>query len=102
MEPKLIYYEIDEGVSQASVDLGNGYKIQIIMDDVSGNSVCNLYTPQGKILDKTECDSPEEIQDFISISELLMRDIEFWDLAFQEESELVQKKLDEVNGNCDN
>lgn len=102
METKLVYYEIDEGVSQASVDLGNGYKIQIIRDDVSGNSVCNLYTPQGSVLDKTECDSPEEIQDFISISELLMRDIEFWDLAFQEEAIMVQKKLEEVDGNCDN
>lgn len=92
MEIEIIYYEIDDNVSQASVDLGGGYKIQIIRDDVSGNSVCNLYTPQGSILDKDECNSPEEIQDFITISEHLMRDIEFWDLALQEEAELVQKK----------
>ena len=102
MTIELIYKEIDEGTSQAAVDLGNGYKIQILRDDVSGNSVCNLYTPQGSILDGTECDSPEEIQDFITISENLLEDIAFWDSAFEDEVELVKENIEKFDERAHN
>ena len=85
----LLFEEIDEGVSQAVVRIKDGYRIQIIRDDVSGNSVCNLYTPQGTILDKVEGEDPNGVEEFIKISFDLMEDIEFWDEAIDGGIELI-------------
>ena len=85
----LIFKEIGDSDSQAVVDLNNGYRIQIIRDDISGNSECNLYTPQGEVLDNVENEDPMGVDYFINESIKLMKDIQFWESAMNDEVVLV-------------
>ena len=89
---QLIFQEIDDSLHQAVVDLGNGYRIQIILDDVSGNSDCNLYTPQGEILDEVEGEDKKGVEYFIEQSQLLIEDIKFWDESMNDECVLISKE----------
>jgi len=88
----LVFHEISESDSQAVVDLSDGYKIQIIRDDISGNSECNLYTPQGEVLDAVENEGPEGVDFFIKESIKLMDDIKFWSSAMDEHLILVENQ----------
>ena len=82
----LVFFEIDEHTSQAVVNIKDGYKIQIIKNELSGNSECNLYTPQGSILDSVEDEDQEGVEYFIKISKDLMKDILFWDNAINDDA----------------
>ena len=88
----LIFHEISDSDSQAVVNLDNGYKIQIIRDNISGISECNLYTPQGEVLDNVENECPDGVNYFIKQSFKLMEDIKFWDSAMEESAILVENK----------
>lgn len=87
---KLEFVEIGENQSQAVVKIGSGYRIQIIRDDISGNSECNLYTPQGEILDSVDNEDGKGVEFFISESIKLMDDIEFWETAIGDQVVLIE------------
>lgn len=84
----LKFKEISDNVSQSVFDLGEGYRIQILIYS-DGLHDCNLYTPQGSILDNIEQEDSLGVEHFIKDSIELMSHIVFWEDAFSEDLLLI-------------
>ena len=93
----LNFKEIDDKIYQAVVDLGNGYRIQIIFDERDEISECNLYTPQGLVLDESDNEDKRGVELFIKQAQFLMDDIKFWndarDCEIVPKQELLNKRV---------
>jgi hypothetical protein len=86
----LVFQEISEHEVQAAYPLHCGYKVQIILNILDGTHECNLYDSQGNIVDSVEDEDERGVNFFIGISDALIKDIEFFEEAMNENCELVQ------------